>query len=719
MYARGSLICHSNSYPFKERNLFFEKPIKIGRSVARARAATNNAIFDCKVLSRNHAIIWYDSGKFYLKDTKSSNGTFINNRRLSPSGEESATHDVYSGDVVQFGVDVVENNPKAKVTHGCIVATLKLYLASGKEAKENHSNSDSYINITFEDLYKLNQFIQEAGRRESALRIKLEYMQILLEQTKIAALQSWKALVLEDCLLSRLEILESQVIAYSKNFGEDKLRIELVNLLEDKALYQNATKELLQKKVQEISKSIGKVQILKCRLSETEDEMQILHNIIKDNQNELQELTIKYMKVKQTLQDTTDKLNNTKHELKEVLQQAEKDKQEFFKSLEDQKNIERNLKFNIKELISNKINIQKQITALRNYMQIVQNIKNENSMYLEKDFLNPANIIDNILSKWKYLFLDAVNYEILVDNFEQGNQLNSIDNYSKFSKAFCINDNLTRSCHSTTTTLEYNNCKFILPLASSNTLLKSKTILDSKDLIDGSKSKSSLSDIDNSLILDYDNTIEIKKLYENALISNIDENISDNENDNIASIQLILKFQKKNTIIEIKNKLLPKQTKLTLQQVLLLDSFTTNILKPLIVNNLIVSKNSQDFIVQNIMHLSNSLKVSNDNVNYIILQELQDLKNWLTYEPNIIIFDKLKKYQVINDNLQVQELSEQLVILKEKYNATIDEKANIVRKYINLKTQCKDFINTTYMVPIYYVVPIIFALICMILEKIL
>jgi len=40
-----------------------EQPLKIGRSVARSRPASNNAIFDCKVLSRNHALLWYDAGK--------------------------------------------------------------------------------------------------------------------------------------------------------------------------------------------------------------------------------------------------------------------------------------------------------------------------------------------------------------------------------------------------------------------------------------------------------------------------------------------------------------------------------------------------------------------------------------------------------------------------------------------------------------------------------
>lgn len=53
--------------------------------------------------------------QFYLQDTKSSNGTFVNNQRLSKSGEESLPREVSSGDIVQFGVDVLENTRKGKL----------------------------------------------------------------------------------------------------------------------------------------------------------------------------------------------------------------------------------------------------------------------------------------------------------------------------------------------------------------------------------------------------------------------------------------------------------------------------------------------------------------------------------------------------------------------------------------------------------------------------
>ena len=92
--------------------LSLDQSVKVGRSVARARPVNTNAIFDCKVLSRNHALLWYENGKFYLQDTKSSNGTFVNNQRLSKGSEESPAREVCSGDILQFGVDVMENSRK-------------------------------------------------------------------------------------------------------------------------------------------------------------------------------------------------------------------------------------------------------------------------------------------------------------------------------------------------------------------------------------------------------------------------------------------------------------------------------------------------------------------------------------------------------------------------------------------------------------------------------
>lgn len=65
--------------------------------------------------------------QFYLQDTKSSNGTFVNNQRLSKGSEESAPREVCSGDIVQFGVDVMENSRKGTYIFNLLYALFPLY----------------------------------------------------------------------------------------------------------------------------------------------------------------------------------------------------------------------------------------------------------------------------------------------------------------------------------------------------------------------------------------------------------------------------------------------------------------------------------------------------------------------------------------------------------------------------------------------------------------
>ncbi|KAG8975856.1 hypothetical protein FRB90_009403, partial [Tulasnella sp. 427] len=67
---------------------------------------SDKVAFRSKVVSRAHAELWVQGkGVFFLKDTKSSSGTFINHMRLSPPGQESAAHILKDGDIIQLGVD--------------------------------------------------------------------------------------------------------------------------------------------------------------------------------------------------------------------------------------------------------------------------------------------------------------------------------------------------------------------------------------------------------------------------------------------------------------------------------------------------------------------------------------------------------------------------------------------------------------------------------------
>ncbi|XP_019643699.1 PREDICTED: sarcolemmal membrane-associated protein-like, partial [Branchiostoma belcheri] len=302
MTSMAILTCRPNSHPFQERRVLLTEAMKIGRSVARARPAPNNCIFDCKVLSRNHALLWFENSKFFLQDTKSSNGTFVNNQRLSKGSEESPAHEIHSGDIIQFGVDVMENS--RKVTHGCIIAQIHLYNPDGTEFKPRNGMAPgpplplmgppSVIQIQAQDLYQLQQYLQEAAHREQMLENKLAMLQRVMSETQEASQSSWQALIDEDRLLSRLEVLESQLQAFAKNQTEESLRKELVALQEDKHIYENTAKESLRRIFQEKLEIVTKLSDTERTCSNVEDECTHLKESYEMSQEELKALAAKH-----------------------------------------------------------------------------------------------------------------------------------------------------------------------------------------------------------------------------------------------------------------------------------------------------------------------------------------------------------------------------------------------------------------------------------------
>lgn len=61
--------------------------------------------FKSKVVSRKHCEFWCSNGQWYVKDMRSSSGTFLNHIRLSQPNVESRPYPVNDGDVVQLGID--------------------------------------------------------------------------------------------------------------------------------------------------------------------------------------------------------------------------------------------------------------------------------------------------------------------------------------------------------------------------------------------------------------------------------------------------------------------------------------------------------------------------------------------------------------------------------------------------------------------------------------
>ncbi|KAL9551538.1 hypothetical protein MBANPS3_004207 [Mucor bainieri] len=77
---------------------------RIGRFSDR-NAQADRLSFKSKVVSRNHAELWTEQGKVFIRDIGSSSGTFLNRIRLSPPSHISQPHEVRDGDAIQLGVD--------------------------------------------------------------------------------------------------------------------------------------------------------------------------------------------------------------------------------------------------------------------------------------------------------------------------------------------------------------------------------------------------------------------------------------------------------------------------------------------------------------------------------------------------------------------------------------------------------------------------------------
>ena len=102
-------------------------------SFKNEKSDSSNAYFDCKViqhfsamnnfelqvLSKAHALLLFEDSKFFLLDTGSSNGTFVNNIRLCKAGQESDLTEVFTGDMLKFGADVLDKS--RNVTQKCVM----------------------------------------------------------------------------------------------------------------------------------------------------------------------------------------------------------------------------------------------------------------------------------------------------------------------------------------------------------------------------------------------------------------------------------------------------------------------------------------------------------------------------------------------------------------------------------------------------------------------
>ncbi|KAI1367791.1 SMAD/FHA domain-containing protein [Xylaria arbuscula] len=95
--------------------------------------------FKSKVVSRRHCEFWYEKGKWYIKDVKSSSGTFLNHIRLSAPATESKPYPINDGDIVQLGIDFKGGE---EMIYRCV--KMRIELNRGWQAKPNAFNMNTH-----------------------------------------------------------------------------------------------------------------------------------------------------------------------------------------------------------------------------------------------------------------------------------------------------------------------------------------------------------------------------------------------------------------------------------------------------------------------------------------------------------------------------------------------------------------------------------------------
>lgn len=318
------LTSKDNSFPFTKRKICLEKPVKVGRAIGRLRPSANNAIFDCKVLSRNHAMLWFQNGKFLLKDTGSSNGTFVNNVRLTSGNEKAESHELLSGDLVKFGVEVVEKHN----VHNCIVATIALFGHDGVELKnsslstaknENDSLNNLNSSITASQLIELSFFINDAICKQTLLENQLDSMKNVMNKALQSAKQSWSSMIDEDMLLSRIETLQSKLgtlILSNKDVPTDAavetMKQEMMEIISDKEKFEQTSKLSLQKCLDEKTATLSNLNFVELELKTKTSECDQLRTTVNRNVEEMKYLVEDCDKIKSEREELSNNLEALK-----------------------------------------------------------------------------------------------------------------------------------------------------------------------------------------------------------------------------------------------------------------------------------------------------------------------------------------------------------------------------------------------------------------------
>lgn len=366
------LSSQEGSLAFKDRILVLDSrpgqssQICVHRSSPQQKPGDNNAVFECKVLSRSHAAFLCSKGKIYLKDNGSRNGSFINNHRLSKNFQESEENQLFSGDSIRFGAQARDD---VTVVEKCIIAGIKIINDRGEDVGgrpnngrlskqgRNSENLSKQIN-TLEDKLKteqeeannLREMLKNAKKTEDQMKENMKSLNLKVESLEKEAsdqLNSFNSkLEQKEVLLDKqinllktttedlakakgaletskqfLRMKEDRLVKLEKNFDDLNSKNEenlstIKTLDENNKKLQNENFKInndLQTSQKELTNNVNKIQ-------ESEEEIGRLKTLVDKDESELKERTGAYNELESLMTEEDDTLQEAEEEIRKLLE---------------------------------------------------------------------------------------------------------------------------------------------------------------------------------------------------------------------------------------------------------------------------------------------------------------------------------------------------------------------------------------------------------------
>lgn len=225
----------------------------------------------------------------------------MNGNRLSVALEESDDYQIFSDDVIQFGVEVTEATDKdTPNVHSGVYTLLKLYHPDGSLANRPVENEQvkACPNISSRQLNILHDCLKLSMNRESILKDKLAFLKLQLSNLEEVTKKKWDFVIDEDLLLSKIETLQNRLESILntnsqlKNLSDNDHRLavltkEIQALQEQKELYQFEFKTIVKKSFDDKRIAEAKSQETEVKLSSSLKEIKHLEGLVNKCKAEL------------------------------------------------------------------------------------------------------------------------------------------------------------------------------------------------------------------------------------------------------------------------------------------------------------------------------------------------------------------------------------------------------------------------------------------------